>query len=139
MTRAGVFNPEEILVAQSLATEALARGADAGYFFLFADGVEGLDGYTCYGPIPGNAGRFELYWIAVEPRSKRQGLAGRLLAASEQSVRSRSGSHMFAETSSRADYAAAHALYAAQGYKLHATVPDYHAAGDDLLIFGKIL
>jgi len=69
----------------------------------------------------------------------RRGLARALLEATEASVRARGGTHLFAETSTRADYAPAHALYRALGYTRHATVPDYHASGDGLAIFGKRL
>jgi GNAT superfamily N-acetyltransferase len=139
VTRAGVFNAEEVSVARELAEEAIERGSDAGYHFLFADGPEALDGYTCFGPIPGTARRFELYWIAVEPHSKRRGLARLLLLATEQEARKLGASHLFAETSMRADYKPAHALYASLGYTLHGVVPDYHADADGLGIFGKKL
>jgi GNAT superfamily N-acetyltransferase len=139
VTRAGVFNAEEISVARELAEETLERGSDAGYHFLFADGPDGLDGYTCYGPIPATARRFELYWIAVDRCVRRNGLARRLLLATEQAARGMGATHLFAETSVRADYEPAHAFYAACGYTLHGVVPDYHADADGLGIFGKKL
>ncbi len=137
--RTGVFNAEEIVVARELAEEALEGGSGADYLFLLADGPDGLDGYTCYGPIPGTARRFELYWIAVDPRAKRRGLARRLLLATEQAARSIGATHLFAETSLRADYEPAHALYTSLDYTLHGVVPDYHADADGLGIFGKKL
>lgn len=139
VTHAGVFNAQEIAVARELTEQALERGCDAGYLFLLADGHDGLDGYTCYGPIPGTAQRFELYWIAIDPRAKRHGLARRLLVATEQAARKLGGTHLFAETSMRADYRPAHAFYASLGYTLHGVVPDYHADADGLGIFGKKL
>jgi ribosomal protein S18 acetylase RimI-like enzyme len=139
VARTGVFNDEEILVAGSLAQEAIDRGEAAGYAFLFLDGEAGLDGYACYGHIPGTERRYELFWIAVDAHARRLGLARALLAATENAVRRAGGTHLFAETSSREEYAPAHALYVSQGYTRHCTVPDYHADGDDLAIFGKKL
>jgi GNAT superfamily N-acetyltransferase len=139
VARTGVFNDEEIAVAGSLAQEAIDRGEAAGYAFLFLDGETGLDGYACYGHIPGTERRYELFWIAVDAHARRHGLARALLAAVEEEVRRAGGTHLFAETSSRDVYAPAHAFYASQGYTRHCTVPDYHADGDDLAIFGKKL
>jgi len=89
----GVFNDGEVAIARELIEENLAKGgAEAsGYHFLFADGPNGVDGYTCFGPIAGTAGRWELYWIAVDPNAHRSGLGKRLQAASEEAVRAQGG------------------------------------------------
>lgn len=141
LTRAtSVFSPEEVMVARELLEENLARGEEpSGYYFIFADGVGGLDGYACYGPIPMTAGRYELYWIAVHPSAGRSGLGKRLARATEEAVRAMGGSHMFATTSTRAEYGAAHLFYQAQGYRQMADVTDYFSDGDGMAMFGKKL
>jgi GNAT superfamily N-acetyltransferase len=137
---AGVFNDGEVAIARELIEESLAKGAEAsGYHFLFADGSNGVDGYTCFGPIAGTAGRWELYWIAVDPHAHRSGLGKRLQAASEEAVRALGGVMMIAETSTRPDYSPARGFYLAQGYRLLAEIPDWHDDGDGLAIFGKRL
>lgn len=136
----GVFNPAEVAIAREIIEEALTKGPEvSGYRFLFADGVHGLEGYACYGPVPGTIRRFEVYWIAVHPTSQRTRLGRRLLDAVERAVRVLSGVYLMAETSSRADYAAARAFYCAQGYTQLAEIPDWHDEGDGLVIFGKRL
>jgi ribosomal protein S18 acetylase RimI-like enzyme len=136
----GVFNDGEVAIARELIEESLAKGAEAsGYHFLFADGSNGVDGYTCFGPIAGTAGRWELYWIAVDPYGHRSGLGKRLQAASEEAVRALGGVMMIAETSTRPDYSPARGFYLAQGYRLLAEIPDWHDDGDGLAIFGKRL
>ena len=137
--RTGVFSAEEILIARSLIEETRAGAPGADYRFLFADGEGSLDGYTCYGPIPGTDRRYELYWIAVAPGTRRHGLGRALLAATEAQVSALGGTHLFAETSTREDYAPARGFYAANGYTRHAEVPDFHADGDGLAIYGKRL
>lgn len=139
VTEAGVFNADEIVMARALAEEALRSEGGAGYYFLFADSAAGLEGYVCFGPIPGTDRRYELYWIVTAVAARRHGLARALLEAAEANVRARGGVHLFVETSTRSDYAPAHALYAALGYARFCTVPDYHGDGDGLAIFGKRL
>jgi ribosomal protein S18 acetylase RimI-like enzyme len=136
----GVFSAAEIDIARELVQEHLERGpAVCGYYFLFADGPDGLLGYSCYGPVPGTNGRYELYWIAVHPELRRAHLGKQLQAASEQAVRAMGGRYMVAETSTRAEYEPAHRFYAAQGYTKLAEIPDWHDEGDGLAIFGKRL
>ena len=85
VTETSVFSNAEIAIAEELVLEHLNRGAEAsGYYFLFSDGPDGLEGYTCFGPIPGTVRRWELYWIAVDPRRGRSGLGRRLQRASEE-------------------------------------------------------
>lgn len=138
---AAVFNEEEIAIARTLVEEGLEKGAGgSGYHFLFADGPDGLlQGYTCFGPISGTVRRWELYWIAVDPRLRRCGLGARLEAASEAAVRGMGGLLLIAETSTRDDYEPARRFYLAQGYRLLAEIPDWHDDGDGLAIFGKRL
>lgn len=135
----GAFSAEEIMIARELVEETRANVKGADYRFLIADGDEGICGYTCYGPIPGTDHRYELYWIAVDPATHRRGLGHALLAATEAAVKELGGTHLFAETSTRPDYMAARGFYSANGYRLHAEVPDFHADGDGLAIYGKRL
>ena len=136
----GVFSTAEIAIARELVEAALAEGPEAsGYHFLFADGPDGVRGYTCFGPISGTAGRYELYWIAVDPSERRSGLGKLLMQASEEAVRARGGAYLFAETSTRADYAAARKFYEAAGYRAMGEIADWYADGDGLAIYGKRL
>lgn len=135
----GVFSAEEIVIARELVEETRAEAKGADYRFLIADSESGIAGYTCFGPIPGTDRRYELYWIAVDPGVRRRGLGVALLAATEAAVRRLGGTHLFAETSTRPDYAPARGFYAANGYMLHAEVADFHADGDGLAIYGKRL
>lgn len=136
-----VFSPAEVKIARELVEECLAKGEEAsGYQFIIADAPDGgIAGYTCYGPITGTEARYELYWIAVAENARRSGLAGRLLAATEDAVRQQGGPWLYAETSTRPDYAPARKFYAANGYRLLAEIADWHADGDGLAIYGKKL
>ena len=136
----GVFSADEVAIAKELAAEHLARGATAsGYYFLLAEGASGMDGFVTYGPVPGTKNRWELYWIAVHHRARRQGLGGRLNAAVERKVREAGGVMLIAETSTLPSYANAREFYRKQGYRLLAEVPDWHDDGDGMAIYGKRL
>ena len=136
----GVFNASEIAISRELVEENLARGdAASGYRFIIADGADGIEGYTCYGPIAGTEGRYELYWIAVSPNARGRGLAAELVRATEYAVRNLGGVWLFAETSTREDYGPARRFYVSHGYRQLAEVPDWHADGDGLAIYGKKL
>ncbi len=136
----GVFNEEEIATARELAEENIAEGAaGSGYYFLVVDGENGIDGYTCFGPIPGATNRFDLYWIAVNPKSQQGKIGRRLIAATEEAVIAMGGVMLFAETSTRADYIPAHRFYSASGYERVAEIADYYADGDGLAVYAKRL
>ncbi len=139
--RTGVFNDDEIDVARELVDENLAKGEDAsGYYFLFADGERGIDGYACLGPVPGAHRRCELYWIAVDPDARRRGLGRRASARGRRRWRASSAPSIsspkprrFRPTRPRGGF------YLANGFTLIAEVPDWHDDGDGMAIFSKRL
>ena len=136
----GVFSEVEVGWAVEVVDAALERGPSAGYHFLLADGAGGeLEGFTCFGPIDGTANRFDLYWIAVSSTTQGRGLGRKLLAESMAAARSLNATHMFIDTSTRADYAPAHALYEALGFTRMGTLVDFYADGDGKALYGRKL
>ena len=135
-----VFNGAEIDIAKELVEAHLRRGAFAsGYYFLFADGADGLDGYVCFGPIPATDARFELYWIAVKPGTHRKGLGRQLQSAAEEAARSLGAKYMVAETSTTAAYAPARGFYLSVGYAQLGEIPHWYSDEDGRAVFGKQL
>lgn len=139
VTETGVFSGVEVGWAVEIIETALTRGQAAGYHFLFADGPDGLDGYTCFGPIDGTDNRFDLYWIAVSPRAQGKGIGKRLLSETVAAARAHDATHMFIDTSTRADYGAARKLYEALGFTLMGTLVDFYSDGDSKAFFGRKL
>lgn len=131
-----VFNIEEIKIARELAEETLLKGtAQTGYHFLFSEDVLGnTTGYACYGRIPLTDSSYDLYWIAVAPEFQGQGIARALLDRVKDHVAELNGSFLYAETSGRPDYAAAHKMYEQSGFVLAARLKDFYRTGDDKLI-----
>jgi ribosomal protein S18 acetylase RimI-like enzyme len=57
----------------------------------------------------------------------------------EEEVKRMGGRLILVETSGPPSYAPARKFYEACGYRLQATIPDFYAPGDDLLIYAKRL
>lgn len=140
ITRAtGFFNEEEIAVARDLACQNLTRGSASGYHFIFAEHAGSVTGYTCYGPILGTAGRYDLFWIVVDPAWQHHGVGRALLNAAEQAVRKAGGRRIYVETSSRALYEPTRRFYLQSGYALAASLPNFYGPGDHKIVYFKKL
>jgi acetoin utilization deacetylase AcuC-like enzyme/ribosomal protein S18 acetylase RimI-like enzyme len=135
----GNFSAEEEAIAAELIEEGLQRGEAAGYYYQIAERDGHLVGFAVYGPIPGTAQRFDLYWIVTHPDVRRQGAGLDLLERIEADVVVRGGSHLFVDTASNETYVAARAFYRACGYKKVAELPDFFRDGDGKVIFAKRL
>lgn len=135
-----VFTQEELECVDELWKEYLAQGPErSGYYFLVEKDDERVLGYACYGPRSLTSGTYDLYWIAVDPTTRRGGVGRGLLAASEQAVRKLGGRLLVLETSGLPTYEPTRKFYLATGYTLEATLKDFYSDGDDMVIFTKRL
>jgi ribosomal protein S18 acetylase RimI-like enzyme len=139
ITSSGFFSPQEVGVAVELVEVRLAQGLRSGYYFLFAEHQGAVVGYTCFGPIPGTAVSFDLYWIAVHNQYRSMGIGTALLTRSERKIARLGGQRVYIETSSRPLYAPTHAFYRAHSYCQAALLEDYYAPGDAKVIYVKVL
>jgi len=119
--------------------EYLQQGERSGYTFLVASEETGVVGYACFGPHALAEGVWDLYWIAVAPEARGQGIGRALLAEVEAAVASQHGRLILIETSGTPAYEAARRFYEACGYRYQAVIHDFYSPGDDLIIFGKTL
>ena len=138
--RAGVFNQEEVDCVADLWEDYLSVGpVVGGYNFLVEREGDQVLGFACYGPRDLTSGVFDLYWIAVDSRTHRNGIGRRLLNATEEAVHQAGGRMLIAETSGTAHYEPTRNFYFGMGYALEATIKDFYTEGDDLAIFVKRL
>ncbi len=133
----GAFSGEEVAIAGELAEERIEKGRASGYDFIFAAQGDRLAGYSCYGRTPGAEKAFDLYWIAVDPASGRNGLGAEILSRTEKDVAEVGGAFLIAETSSTAPYANARAFYLKTGFKKLVEIADFYRPGDHKIIFRK--
>ncbi len=136
-----IFSPEEVQCVDELWQEYQAQGPErSGYYWLVARDENGrVLGFTCYGPRALTSGTFDLFWIAVDAQMHGRGVGRRLLTATEEAVRQLGGRLLFVETSGLPAYESTRQFYLNEGYLWEATICDFYAEGDDLVIFTKRL
>lgn len=136
--RAGVFSQEEVECVSELWQEYLTLGSEhCGYNFIVYRDEDRVLGFACYGPRDLTDGAFDLYWIAVDPTARCNGVGRTLLTASENAVRAMGGRMLIAETSGTLHYEPARQFYFGMGYANEALIKDFYTIGDDLMIFIK--
>ena len=136
----GFFNDEEAAIAVELIDECLAKGAEAsGYHFIFGDAGGRTIGYACFGPIPGTASSFDLYWIVVDAAERGRGFGKVLMEAAERRIATMGGRRVYVETSTREQYAPTRAFYERCGYRIEAILKDFYADGDGKAILLRTL
>ena len=136
--RAGVFNQEEIDSVPAMFDEYLRHGSEgSGYHFIVDRDGDQVLGFAIYGPRDLTDGVFDLYWIAVDPNARRNGVGRALLTASEEAIRGMGGRIIIAETSGTPEYETTRKFYVSTRYVNEATIKDFYSVGDDLKIFTK--
>ena len=135
----GMFYPYEVDIAVELVQERLNRGPASGYFFVFAEWDGQVVGYSCYGPIACTVNSYDLFWIAVRQDIQNRGIGKTLLQESEKLIAAAGGKRIYAETSSRPQYAPTRAYYERNDYILEATLKDFYAPDDGKAIYVKVV
>jgi GNAT superfamily N-acetyltransferase len=135
----GFFNSAEVDIAVELVEDRLAFGDASGYFFVFAEEAGRVLGYTCYGPIDGTDGSFDLYWIAIHRDQQSRGLGRVLMSATERMIRRAGGRRVYAETSGRPQYEPTRVFYERLGFFRETQLKDFYASGDDKVFYVKVL
>ena len=139
----GFFSEAEVLIVDELAKASLSQGEASGYHMLLAVADPGhrdrLLGFACFGPVPGTAFSWHLYWVVVDKSMQGQGVGRRLHAEVEARVLGRGGRKLFLETSSRAQYQPTRGFYESCGYLAEARLADYYAPGEDCIHYSKVL
>ena len=131
------FRDDEITVACELVKERLTGGPASGYEFLLAETEGKTIAFTCFGLIPCTLISFDLYWIATLQEYRNQGIGKKLLAMTEDIIRTSGGHAIYVETSSKPAYESTRAFYFRNGYERATELKDYYDFGDNKLIFVK--
>jgi ribosomal protein S18 acetylase RimI-like enzyme len=131
------FTAEEKELAREVVHDGLASASNGYQMIVAVDGEGSITGFICFGTIPITIDRWDVYWIAVDPRHSRLGIGSLLLQAMEKQLAP--GSRIYVDTSSTNGYAKARAFYERHGYKVACLLPDFYQTGDDKVIYCKEL
>ena len=137
--KTGVFTNTELDCVSQLWDEFLTTGQKSGYTFLVCKDTQNVLGYACFGPHSLTHGTFDLFWIAVDPDTQLHGIGHKLLQKVEEEIVKQKGRLLVIETSSTPLYQSARQFYQHCDYALEATIHDFYAPDDHLLIFTKHL
>ena len=133
------FKPMEVDTAEDLIDFYLKDGLSSGYHHLAAITESEVTGYICYGPTPLTESTWDVYWMAVTPGKKGQGIGTSLLRTAENEISKRKGRIILIETSDIASYEPTRKFYEHMGYEVISRIPDFYASGDGLVVFHKRL
>jgi ribosomal protein S18 acetylase RimI-like enzyme len=130
-----LFTRQDLTTVQDLFSDFINREDHGGYHFLSALQEERLVGFVCYGPTPLTSGTYDLYWIDVADNWKGRGVGKKLLSMVVEALQELGGRLLVLDTSGRQDYKPTRAFYESYGFQRSATIPDFYAPGDDLVIY----
>ena len=138
LIRCRAFTSKEIDVAMELVDIALKNKHQKDYtiYCLTRERDRPL-GYICFGPVPMTQGTFDLYWIAVDPGSQREGVGSKLIDFLDGMVKEAEGRMILADTSTVPQYEKTRSFYLKKGFQEVARIPDYYAPGNDRVSFCK--
>jgi len=139
MAATGFFRPDEMLIAQEVLDEALAKGPSGPYQSFVADEGGRPVGWVCFGPTACTLGTFDIYWIGVSPDQQGRGVGAGLMVHTEDLIVRQGGRLAVVETSGRAVYDPTRSFYSKLGYHEAARIADFYAAGDAKVICTKTL
>jgi D-alanine-D-alanine ligase-like ATP-grasp enzyme/GNAT superfamily N-acetyltransferase len=139
LERTGFFRPDEMVVAQEVLDEAIAKGPEGAYQSFVAEDAGRPVGWVCIGPTPCTLGTFDVYWIGVDPAMQGRGVGAALMDYAEDLIARCGGRIAVVETSGRAIYDSTRRFYLKLGYHEAARIPDFYAPGDDKIVYTKLM
>jgi ribosomal protein S18 acetylase RimI-like enzyme len=96
-------------------------------------------GWVCYGETPCTLGTYDIYWLAVDPKTQGMGIGRKLMDFAEAGIKSAGGRIAIVETSGSERYRSTQIFYERIGYKEAARVEDFYAPGDAKVIYTKLV
>ena len=135
----GFFKPSELIALREVFDDYYLENRGHGHRSFVLEEEGRRLGYVYHSPIPMTEGTWSLYWIAVAQDQQGRGLGRKLLDFVEEDVRGQHGRILLIETSSMPRYEPTREFYRKRGYPVVATIADYYADGDGLVLFGKRL
>jgi ribosomal protein S18 acetylase RimI-like enzyme len=135
----GVFKPHEVEALQEVLNDFHAYNHQHGHRCVTREERGKVIGFAYYAPAAMTDRTWYLYWIAVSKTIQAKGIGKELLNHLEEEIRTLGGRVLFIETSSLPHYELTRKFYLKNGYDQEATLRDYYADGDAMVVFRKKL
>jgi len=133
-----LFSPQELEELDGMLAEYFDGNLGSDHFWITYDDGEPV-GVAYYAAEPYAYGTWNLYFIAVHPNRQGEGLGGKLLGYVEQILAKRGERLLLVETSGLPNFERTRAFYRKHGYEEEARIREFYKAGDDKIIFRKVL
>ncbi len=133
-----LFSSQELESFGDLLTEYFDGNLHSDHFWIVCDDGETM-GVAYYAPEPYAYGTWNLYFIAVHPEHQGKGCGKQLLRYVEQVLTKRGERLLLVETSGLPNFERTRAFYLNQGYEEEARIREFYKAGDDKIVFRKVL
>jgi len=134
-----VFKPHEIEALKEVLDDFHAYNREHGHRCVTREDRGKVVGFAYYAPAAMTDRTWYLYWIAVSKTTQAKGIGKELLTHLENEIRGQGGRVLFIETSSLPHYELTRKFYLKNGYDQEATLRDYYADGDSMVVFRKRL
>ena len=132
------FGPKEVEELSEMLADYFSGDSESAHFWL-TDDDNGPVGVAYCEPERMTNQTWNLQLIAIRPDRQGQGRGATLLRYVEQTLTARGGRILLVETSGLPDFDRTRVFYAKCGYKEEARIRDFYAAGDDKVVFRKVL
>jgi GNAT superfamily N-acetyltransferase len=132
------FQPNELEQLSEMLADYFGGDSDSDRFWL-TDDDNGPIGVAYCEPERMTNRTWNLQLIAIRPDRQGQGRGATLLRYVEQTLTARGGRMLLVETSGLPEFERTRAFYRQCGYEEEARIRDFYAAGDDKVVFRKVL
>lgn len=134
----GLFQANELEELDQVFADYFGGNIDSDRFFI-TDDDGGPVGVAYCAPAPMSDRIWYLYLIAVRPDRQGQGRGTALLRYVEEMLTARGDRMLLVETSGLPSFERTRAFYRKCGYEEEARIRDFYKAGEDKIVFRKLL
>lgn len=135
----GLFLPFELQALDEVFEDYFKEEYEQGHRCVTIEQDGRLIGFTYYAPADLTDRAWQLWWIVVDKQIQARGIGGQLLRFVEDAIRRQQGRMLFIETSGLPIYDLTRRFYVKHGYDVAATLKDFYADGNDMVVFSKRL